>query len=311
MTRKIFLSAITIFPMLLFTVASSRQIYAQQRSQYTQYMFNGLIINPAYAGADGPLSVTLIQRTQWSGLEGAPSTQTLSAHSLFKQKQMGVGLTVVNERIGIHKNLNALASYAFHVNLGPDKYVSMGLQAGVHNRKSDYLSLVGDFPNDPNVANPLIDHTSFDFGAGVSFRSPNFYIGFSAPELIPENVQVTDSLTIRLGKTNYFLFSKYRFSLNEAVDLEPSTLLKYVHGLPLSFDLNINMILHQVLTAGVSYRTNESVDFIFKAQITPQLQFGYAYDHPISVINRISNGSHEMMVSYLFRFVRSGINSPR
>lgn len=311
MTTRTFLSAISMFLALLFIFAGPRKVYAQQRAQYTQYMFNGLMINPAYAGADGPLNVTFIHRSQWTGVDGSPSTETLTAHSLFKEKQMGAGLTVINDRIGVHKNLNALANYAYHLNVGPERYLSMGLQAGVHNRKSDYLSLIGDRNNDPNLSNPLIAHTAFDFGAGIYFRSPNFHVGLSVPEIIPQKMQLDDSITVQLGKTTCFLFSKYSLSVNEAIDLEPSTLLKYLPGLPFSFDLSINVIFHAVLTTGVSYRNNESVDFLLKAQITPQLQFGYAYDHPVASISRISNGSHEMMVSYLFRFVRSAINSPR
>ena len=311
MNRQSYLTRIAMALTLLLTCAASGNLYGQQPVQYSQYMFNGLMINPAYAGAEGPLSVTFIQRSQWTGVEGAPSTETLSAHSLFKEKKMGLGLSVVNDRIGVHKNLNALANYAYHVRIDHDTYLSMGIQAGVQNRRSDYLSLIGDSNNDPHLQNPLISHTSFDFGAGVYFRSSNFHVGVSAPEIIPQRFQVNDSLTIQMGNTSYFLFSKYRLTINEVIDLEPSTLIKHLPGLPFSFDLNINAIFHDAITTGISYRKDESVSFLLKAQITPQLEFGYAYDHPIDEIARISNGSHEMMVSYLFRFVQSGINSPR
>ena len=296
---------------MLLTCVVPGKIYGQQPVQYTQYMFNGLLINPAYAGAEGPLSLTFIQRSQWTGVEGAPSTETLSAHSLFKEKKMGLGVSVVNDRIGIHKNLNALANYAYHVRIDHDTYLSMGIRAGVHNRRSDYLSLIGDMNSDPHLQNPSISHTSFDFGAGVYFRSSNFHVGISVPEILPQRLQVNDSLTIEMGNTNYFLFSKYRLSLSDVIDLEPGTLIKYLPGLPFSFDVSMNVIFHEAITTGISYRKNESVDFLLKAQVTPQLQFGYAYDYPINKIARISNGSHEMMVSYFFRFVRSGINSPR
>ena len=305
------LPAPTISLLLLICWAQSQEGYAQQRVQYTQYMFSGLLINPAYAGAEGPLNITLVQRSQWTGVEGAPSTQTLLAHSLFKEKKMGIGLSVVNDRIGIHTNLNALANYAYHIPVGHDAYLSLGLQAGIQNRKSDYLSLIGDANNDPRLHNPQFSHTAFDVGAGIYFRSSNFHVGISAPEIIPQKLRLNDSLTIELGNRSYFLFSKYRFTLNEKIDLEPSTLLKYLPGLPVSADFNLNVIFYDALTAGVSYRRDESVDLLLKAQITPQLQFGYAYDHPIGQIARVSNGSHEMMLSYLFRFVRSGIHSPR
>lgn len=296
---------------LLIGPAQSREGHAQQRAQYTQYMFNGLVINPAYAGVDGPLSATLIQRSQWTGVDGAPSTQTLSAHSLFREKQMGAGLSIVNDRIGVHQNLNVLSSYAYHLTVGREKFLSFGIQAGLQNRKSDYLSLIGDADNDPHLGNPSFSHSSFDLGAGIYFRTRDFHLGLSIPEIIPGKFELNDSLTLELGNTNYFLFSKYRISLNDVLDLEPGTLLKYLPGLPFMLDMNLNAIFSDALTVGISYRKSESVDFLLKAQVTPQLQFGYAYDHPIGAITRISNGSHEMMISYLFRFVRSGIQSPR
>jgi type IX secretion system PorP/SprF family membrane protein len=284
--------------------------YSQQRAQYTQYMFNGLLINPAYAGGDDPLNITLMQRSQWTGVKGAPSTQTLLVNSLFRDKQMGAGLSIVNDRIGIHRNLFALANYAFHITLGVDQYLSMGLQAGVHNTRADYGTLLGDM-NDPNLNNPLITVSSFEFGAGIFFRSRKFQIGFSAPALIPEKTKLNDSVTVDLTNTNYFLFAKYQVQVSEAIDVEPGALIKYLPGLKPSFDVNVNVIFQNVLTAGVSYRHKESVDIIAMVQATPQLRVGYAYDHPTGGIRRISNGSHEVMVSYTFRFARSGITSPR
>ena len=311
MNQQIFLTQIAMALTLLLTCGAPGKMYGQQSVQYSQYMFNGLVINPAYAGAEGPLSLTFIQRSQWAGVEGAPSTETLSAHSLFKEKKMGLGLSIVNDRIGVHKNLNALAHYAYHVRIDHDTYLSMGIQAGVQNRRSDYLSVIGDLNNDPHLQNPLISHTSFDLGAGAYFRTKNFHVGVSVSEIIPQQLHVNDSLAIEIGNETYFLFSKYRLSISEVIDLEPSTLMKYLPGLPVSFDINVNVVFHEAITTGISYRKGESVDFLLKAQITPQLQFGYSYDHPINEITRISNGSHEMMVGYIFSFVRSRINSPR
>jgi type IX secretion system PorP/SprF family membrane protein len=111
---------------------------AQQRVQFTQYMFNGLIINPAYAGAHEALSLTFIQRSQWAGVENAPNTQTLSAHTLFKKKHLGLGVSLINDRIGVHKNISALTNYAYHLRVSSNAYLSMGLLAGIHSRKSDF-----------------------------------------------------------------------------------------------------------------------------------------------------------------------------
>lgn len=298
---------------VLITVVFSLSVlssFAQQKVQFTQYMFNGLVINPAYAGAEEALSLTFIQRNQWKGIENAPLTQTLSAHTLVKKKKLGLGVTLVKDEIGAHKNLNATTNYAYHIQTGKQSYLSLGVQAGIQNLRSNYSSLNGA-SNDPALNNVDISETFFDFGAGVYFRSPTFEAGLSAPQLLPETVSLNDTLAIRLDRTNLFLFTLYKFSLSESFTFQPSTLLKYLPGLPLSYDVNINVLYRDVLNLGVSYRRNESVDFLFKAQVTPQLQVGYAYDHTIGDVARLSNGSHELMVQYVFRYMKSKVVAPR
>lgn len=301
------------FVLLLVTGVTGFFIPAngQQKVQFTQYMFNGLVINPAYAGADEALSLTFIQRSQWIGVENAPTTQTLSAHTLFKRKHTGVGFTLINDRIGIHKNQSGIGNYAYHIRTGAKSYFSMGLQAGVHHRRSDYGSLMGSNSSDPRLSSTPVAHTFFDFGMGVYYRSPRFHAGISAPELIPERISINDTLSIRLSKVNYFLFTKYRIRLNERLELEPGVFLKFFSGVPFSYDLNVNLIVQNVLTMGLSHRRNESVDILLKALITPQLQIGYSYDFPIGEISRLSNGSHEIMIQYLFRYAHGNVSSPR
>ena len=301
------ISLLVVNLVLLATFESS----AQQKPQFTQYMFNTLVINPAYAGADEALSVTFIDRHQWVGVDNAPTTQTLSAHTLVRKKNIGLGLSVINDKIGVYQNLNALASFAYHIQTGRDSYLSMGLQGGFNNNRANYLSLQSTGgPIDPNLANS-INETYFDFGFGLYFRSPRFHIGVSSPQFVPKQVALDPTVNIQIGGTHYFLFSKYRMSLSANWDLEPSTLVKYIPTLPLSYDANLNFVYRRILTTGFSYRVNESVDFLLRAQVTPQLQFGYAYDHPIAQATRLSSGSHELMVNYLFKYIRKNVSSPR
>jgi type IX secretion system PorP/SprF family membrane protein len=306
---KLYRLASIVVPALL--VLMTDECSAQQKVQFTQYMFNGLVINPAYAGADEALSVTFINRNQWVGVENAPVTQTLSAHTLFEKKKSGVGLSIVNDKIGVHKNLSALGNYAFHLQTGEKAFLSMGLQAGIRSNKSDYESLLGPANTDPKLYNAPISKVFFNFGAGIYYRSPKFHLGLSAPEFLPERFVLNDSIEVKLNKTNLFLFFKYRVTLMENLEGEPGFLIKYLPGVPVSFDLNWNVIYRKVLTAGISYRKKESVDFLLKAQLTPQLQFGYAYDHPIGDISALSNGSHEIVVHYLFRYFQTKVSSPR
>jgi type IX secretion system PorP/SprF family membrane protein len=296
---------------IFFSVFFAGGLEAQQKVQYTQYMFNGLILNPAYAGMDDALSVTFYNRNQWQSVEGAPTTQTLSGHSLFKHDHLGIGLSVINDKIGIHKNLSASGSAAYHLKIATHSLLSMGIQAGFNHKRSDYASIVGNTGYDPRLFNSPVSQTFLDLGVGFYFRSPRLHVGFSAPEITPGKLFINDTLSVRFSNINYFLFSKYRFILNENLDLEPSILLKYLESIPLSFDVNANVIIYKVLTLGLSYRKQESVDFLFKAQITPQLQLGYAYDHALGSVSNMTSASHEFMVNYLFKFSESRIASPR
>ena len=284
---------------------------AQQKAQFTQYMFNGLVLNPAYAGTEEALSLTLTQRMQWVGIDDAPVTQSLSAHSLFRKKNMGVGLSLVNDKIGVHKNLSIMGSYAYHIPLKNSSWLSLGIQAGMHNRKSDYASLAGSSFDDPLVATSSLSQTSLDVGTGIYFRSPRLHAGISAPELLPEKSTVNDSMTVHWDRTNYFLFSRYKINVVANIDLEPGFLLKYFPGTPLSVDINLNAIFYDAITFGLSYRKAESLDFLLRGKITPQFQFGYAYDYPIGDVADYGSGSHEFMLNYRFRFEHTKVDSPR
>jgi len=204
-----------------------------------------------------------------------------------------------------------LTNYAYHIKTGDKAYLSLGLQAGIHNRRSDYASLAGYAGNDPKLNNPFISYTAFDFGMGLYYRSKRFQAGISAPELLPERISINDTLSIQLSSVNYFIFSKYRIPVSENIDIEPSILIKYLTDIPISFDLNANLVFRKVFTAGLSYRKSESIDFLLKGQVTPQLQFGYSYDHPIGVISKLSNGSHELMINYIFKYEQQNVASPR
>src|SRR5687768_3116538 len=178
----------SVFILVLIAVglAAFNTSYAQQKVQFTQYMFNELVINPAYAGADEALSLTFIQRKQWTNIESSPSTQSLSAHSLLKKKNLGFGVTLVNDKIGVHRNLTALTNFAYHLRVAKHSYLSMGLQGGIHNRKSNYGMLAGTSNVDPKLYDAHVTYTAFDLGMGFYFRSPRLHVGLSAPEMLPE-----------------------------------------------------------------------------------------------------------------------------
>jgi type IX secretion system PorP/SprF family membrane protein len=284
---------------------------AQQQAQFTQFMFNRLGINPAYAGMDGPLSLTFINRQQWSGVEKAPVTQTLSAHSLSKKKHLGLGLNLTNNKVGVHQNQEVLANMSYHLSTGKTSTLSMGMRVGVESIRSDYASLLGDAGNDPKLLNSDLKQTFLSLGAGAYFKSQQLEVGFSVPQLLPRNFSVSDTLDITLRSTHLFLFAKYQFPMSASFDASPGFLIKYLYGLPLSYDLNLNFIYKEVLTMGASYRKAESIGLLLKAQLTSQFQAGYAFDYPIGDLSDFTSGSHEIMVNYRFKFFTSRVSSPR
>jgi len=299
-----------IVALLVFSLGS---LSAQQLPQFTQFMYNNLVINPAYAGADEALSLTLLHRSQWTGVDNAPTTQSFSAHSLIKKKQIGLGLTVIRDEIGVHKNTNILTNYAYHIKLAQSTFLSMGLQVGLTNLKSDYASLANPsqtVPQDPKLVNS-INETMIDFGAGLYLRSPRFNLSLSSPGLVSRTISVNDSVSVKFKKANFLGIARYTFSISENFDLEPGFMLKYFNNLPVSYDINLNLTYRKVVTVGVSYRKSESIDLLLMFQLTPQLKFGYAYDHPVNYAARLSGASHELMLNYLFRDFKKRAASPR
>jgi type IX secretion system PorP/SprF family membrane protein len=295
---------------LTIIVGFSTLSYAQQGIQYTQYMYDGSLINPAYAGAEDALSISLLHRDQWSGLEGAPQSQTLSLHTPLKSPKVGTGLFIHRESIGVHQNITIATNLAYHLPLGNQRYLSFGLKAGMLNVRSDYQSLQSGNP-DPSVNDELFSGTDFNAGFGFYYRSENFEAGYSIPSIVNRAINVNDSISLDPINLNHLLFSQYHISLGNNFILSPGFLLKYLQGVPLSYDLNFLTTYKSVVTAGVSYRKQESVDFLVRFNLTPQFQVAYAYDFPIGNVSRLAQASNEIMLRYIFKFRYENVNSPQ
>ena len=293
-------------------LGASMVCYAQQGAQFTQYMFNPIVINPAYAGADEALKLTLVNRNQWSSVDGAPTTQGLYATSLFNRQHIGAGLSFVNDKIGIHRNqyLQAMAAYLLQVS--SEATLSFGMQGGISMSRSNYAALnTGTNALDPQLAGAGISTTSLNLGMGMYYKSKRLHIGLSIPSVLPQTVSISDSIDVKWNRMNYLLYGKYAIAIGENMRLEPSMLLKYYPGTPLSFDINACLVIRDALTVGLSYRNKESIDLLLRAQLTKQLQFGYSYDHVTGEVYNISRATHELSISYLFSFSHGNVDSPR
>ena len=308
-TATLFIKSFLIASIIIFH--SSNECYAQQKVQFTQYMFNGLVLNPAMAGTDEAPSLTFLNKSQWANVEGAPTTQTLSAQTPIPNKKLGLGITFVNDKIGVHKNQFVQASFAYHLPVTKKSFLSLGVQAGAEFHKSDYASIVGNQNIDPQLLNNNLSYQAFNIGAGIFYKSSKFEVGISAPSLIPTKYQYYDSITINWTQAQYFSFLRYRIKLNSSLELQPSVLIKYMKGVPISYDINAALVIKKVLTLALAYRKMESIDFLMNAKITTKLHLGFGYDYGIGEVSRNSGGSFELMANYIFKNTKSQIASPR
>ncbi len=287
---------------------------AQHAIQFSQYFSNQLVLNPAYAGADDALSITMVHRNQWTGVNGAPKTTTLSGHTLFKNKNTGLGINLFSDKINIHSNVSLTGIYSYRIKTGKRSYLSFGLQAGINYVKSDYASLAGSIndPNDPNIRFENMSDAEFQFGTGLYFKSPQLELGLSTPILFTSGINYyMDSLSNPSSTPHFFLFTRYKINLSPHVQLHPGFLIKGKSGWPLAADLNIDALFNEVLMFGLSYRSFETMSVIVQIKVLPQMKFGYAYELPLSSIQRRNYNTHEIMLNYIFHYKDYNVKNPR
>lgn len=299
---------------VLFLIAfltAFQPVFAQQDAMYTQYMFNTLAINPAYAGSRNVISATGIIRNQWAGIDGAPKTQTFTIDAPIEAKKIGLGLQVFSDKLGKTSNTGVTGSYAYRIRMDKAS-LSFGLQGSLSKFNADYSSIELDpagLSNDPAFMGKNTK-SLLNFGAGVYYNSDKFYIGLSIPELI-NNSFAGSQTNLNRQRLHVFFMSGYVFSLNNSFKLKPSVLLKEVNGAPLQADFNTCLWIKDTFSIGAQYRTNADISGLIEIQVTPQIRFGYSYDHSTTELSGFNSGSHEIMLRYEFGFNRARILSPR
>lgn len=270
---------------------------AQQKPVVSQYMFNGLVLNPAYAGTNGYFSATGMLRNQWVNLDGAPRVSTLAIHSNVKNKNIGLGLVVTNDKIGVHDDLGAYLSYAYHLKLPVGK-LSMGLQAGFNNLTSSFNELTLSTASDP-ILNDQISRFKINFGTGLYYFTENFYAGLSIPYIIKNRSFKQLDVMREIEESRYYYFTIGKvFSISENLKFKPSGLLRIEEGMPVAYDVSANLFIDDAVNLGVSYREGDSMIGMFEIQLNDFLRFGYAYDWIISELSNYTQGTHEIMVNY-------------
>jgi len=296
----------------LFTL----QAQAQQDPHYTQYMYNMNVMNPAYAGSKESLSIGLLYRQQWVSIDGAPKSATLSMHSPVGKK-VGLGLSVISDKIGPVEENNIYGDFSYTLNLGGDHKLALGLKSGLTFHKVGLFSEVSPYTQQQNDA-AFRENTSniyFNIGSGLFYYSKNYYVAASVPNMLEaKHLVVTDNGSeYQFGseKQHFFITGGYVFNLSANTKLKPSFMAKSAFGTPVSLDLSANALFYEKFEAGLSYRLEDSFGAMVNFAITPSLRIGYAYDHVTSDLNVTTPASHEFMLLFDLNSMKKVSVSPR
>ncbi|MFM2266708.1 MAG: hypothetical protein RL757_148 [Bacteroidota bacterium] len=331
----------------LFTLMllSSVTGWAQQDPMFTKYMFNSLIFNPAYAGSRDHLTATLLHRTQWWGIKGAPQTQTLTVHTPMKNDKVGIGGSIVNDQIGPTNSLSFNASYAYRIPMGKYK-LAIGVQGGMYNWRADWTKLSIYDENDPAFSEITPNYWRPNVGAGLYFSSKNFYTGLGVPRIIEYDLTKSD----RPGQTPIYAkqYRHYFWTIGGAIPLKgkslvfkPSALIKSaaldsrLHrdsafqnvGAPTEFNIDLSLFFNETIWIGTSFRsaievfskdnagnsksTFDSADIWFAYYLKSGLRIGASYDYTLTKLQQKAQGSFEVMLGYEMDYQERKVVTPR
>lgn len=300
-----------IFILILTSVFN---IESQQLPQFTQYMYNTISVNPAYAGSREVLSIVGLHRSQWAGFGKGPETQTLSIHTPLRNDRIGLGFSFINDKLGYEKFTYLYGDFSYTINLSEETRLAFGLKAGFTQYNLDNELLVAE-GSDPGISG-VRNRWEPNVGAGFYLHTNKWYLGLSAPRLL--NIDHND-LTIGgvdygiVDKVSYYLTGGYVFDLNDNVKFKPATLIKATNGAPLSYDITANFLFNEKFWLGGSYRFNQytgALGLLVDFQVSKQFRIGYAYEYPLSDINQFSSGTHEVLL--MFELLKaSRAKSPR
>ena len=295
----------------LVILAGRTDLLAQQDPMYSQYMFNTLAFNPAYAGSADVFTIMALSRHQWVGFDGAPSTQTFLAHSPLRNQNLALGLTAMTDRVGPARQTGAFLDLAYRIRTGADTRLSFGLKGGVNSFQADLANLATVNPDQANVN--VQGRMMPNFGFGLYWHAPRYYVGLSAPkllenELVPaSNGVITTSSEVR----HFFLMGGYVLDLGRDLKFKPSFMTRVVKGAPLSVDLNASFLLRERIWFGALYRLGNAFGLFGQYQVNDQLRIGYAFDLTTTKLGAYNAGTHEVMLSYDLRFIKGRTISPR
>ncbi len=286
-----------------------QSMYSQQDSQYTQYMYNTPLVNPAYAGSRETITAFLLHRNQWVGLDGAPVTNNFSVNMPVGDSNFGVGLNFVNDKIGPVSENEISADLAYFIQISENYKLSLGLKGTANLFQLDVNKLRIYDPADPQFQN-MDTEFSPNVGAGLYLFSDKTYFGLSVPSFFESYRYNDNNIEITKEKMHFYFIAGHVFTLSDNIDFKPAVLSKIVEGAPLQADITANFLFFDKLTLGAAYRWDASVSALAGFQISDSWFIGYGYDLETSKLANYNSGSHEIFLRYEF-FNRSRVSAPR
>ncbi|MEM9648300.1 MAG: type IX secretion system membrane protein PorP/SprF [Bacteroidota bacterium] len=296
--------------MLCFTVFGmglNQTVCGQQNPQYTQYMYNTQVVNPAYASSSETLSIGILGRSQWVSLEGAPQTGTLTVNlPVGLYDNMGIGMSLVYDQIGPATESNVVVDFAYALYLSRNSLskLSFGIKGGIDYLDVNFEKLNIYDLNDPYFQTGVDGKIKPQIGAGIYFNSDRFYAGFSVPNFLNSqqfdisSIENQDIEGVAVERLHYFFISGYVFDLNPNLKFKPATMLKLVSGSPLQWDMSANFMLKNKFVLGASYRWNASISGLLGFHVSDALFAGIGYDYQSTTLEDYSNGSYEVFLRF-------------
>ncbi|NEW82916.1 MAG: type IX secretion system membrane protein PorP/SprF [Mariniphaga sp.] len=279
---------------------------SQQDPVFTQYMNNILTIQPAYAGISGSLNVTGISRAQWVGFEGAPNTNSLTISGPMRRYNVGLGLSIVNDKWGPIRQNGVYVDYAYHVKLRQDQFLSFGVKGGFNISQAYLTDLWVNDPNDMVFANDVKINFLPNLGVGVMWHSDRFFLGVSSPKILKNRMQNENGENVYREVLHFYGMGGYVFFLSDVLKFKPTVLYRWAERTPSFVDLSGSFLLYDRVWIGATYRMQNSYGLIFQFNVNTQLKFGYSYDQTTFHPTQVNSGTHEFLISYDFVYSRRG-----
>lgn len=297
-----------LLALLAFTAYHS---YGQQDALYSQYMFNMMLVNPAYTGSRDLVSLNAMYRKQWLSMDGAPETMTFSADMPLRNERMGTGLVLYNDRLGVISNTGIYGNYAYRVQLSNNATLSMGANLGFTYYHANFSKVkLGEDGRSDEAFSSNYSKILPNLGAGLFYNSDKYYIGLSLPHALNHKLNQAGVHQAHQYR-HWFLAGGYVFTLNHHLKLKPSGMVKQVSGAPIQLDVNANLWLYDKYSVGLSYRSLDAPVILLEAQLLEQLRFGYAFDYSHTRLRKYNNGTHEFLLRYEFGYDKGKMITPR